>query len=75
MDVYEMMTGAEIEAFAAYGETVMAVNNDNQGRAYNPADDKIAKIERILGDTQTGPRRKPNPIYFINCSDLCWVGK
>ena len=37
--------------------------------------EKTAVIEKILGDTQTGPRRKPNPIYFLDCSDLCYAGK
>ena len=98
--IYENMTGAEIGAFAAYGETVMAVNNDNLGRPENPVDwpdahtvatrtrnransqqvreweaEKTAIIEKILSDTQTGPRRKPSGIGFVEASDLCWIGK
>ena len=37
--------------------------------------EKTAAIEKILSDTQTGPRRNPSGICFVEASDLCWIGK
>ena len=97
-EVYD--TPQEVSDFAAYGETVMAINNDNRGHPENPVDwpdahtvatrtrnranaqqvrewedEKMAKIAKILGDTQGKPRRQPSGIFFIECSDLCYAGK
>ena len=49
-----------------------AVTKDGLTYASAPAE-KRAVIERILSDTQ-GKRSRPNPIFFVEASELCWLG-
>ena len=35
----------------------------------------LARIEKILSDTQGRRGSRPNPVYFLDCSDLCYIGK
>lgn len=66
----ENMTYSEMTAAADYAEARMYFNNDLHGQPEPPAkktrDEKLALIEKILGDTQGKPRN-PSDEYFLEC--------